>query len=160
LFREFHKLSKYIKFIKFGSVDLILLKFENGICSEFELNRIFEFKWFGLARENLNRPTREKGEASPATRLTRGLPDIGGPHVSGSINPKRYALFRTVGLEGNPTAHERRLLRREANSLAARVGVGELNRVRRGLATRYGGVVDDGGPLGTSGSSGGGSYLR
>jgi hypothetical protein len=38
LFRQFHELSKYIKFAKFGLVEFKLFKFEVGTSIEFELN--------------------------------------------------------------------------------------------------------------------------
>jgi hypothetical protein len=37
--RAFHKLFKYIKFIKFGLVDLFLLNFESSSSIEFEFKR-------------------------------------------------------------------------------------------------------------------------
>ena len=40
--RSFHKLSKNIKFIKFGSVDLKLFNFEKASASKFDLKRKFE----------------------------------------------------------------------------------------------------------------------
>jgi hypothetical protein len=36
--RAFHKLSKYIKFIKFGLADFLEFKFEVGARVEFDLN--------------------------------------------------------------------------------------------------------------------------
>jgi hypothetical protein len=42
LVRAKHKLSEYIKFTKFGSVDFKLFKFEFSISREFELTEI----WF------------------------------------------------------------------------------------------------------------------
>jgi hypothetical protein len=38
LFRQFHEVSKYIKVVKFGSVEFKLFKFEVGTSIEFELN--------------------------------------------------------------------------------------------------------------------------
>jgi hypothetical protein len=49
LFRQFHGLSKYIKFVKFGVVDFKLFKFEFSISREIGINRnsIFEFSGLG-----------------------------------------------------------------------------------------------------------------
>jgi hypothetical protein len=45
----FHELSKYIKFVKFGSVDLSLLNFETSIRLQINSTGKFEFKLRGLA---------------------------------------------------------------------------------------------------------------
>jgi hypothetical protein len=37
--RAFHELSKYIKFVKFGSVDFPILNFEVCISIEFDLEK-------------------------------------------------------------------------------------------------------------------------
>jgi hypothetical protein len=36
----FHELSNYIKFVKFGLVDLKLFDFEKSICKEFEFKEL------------------------------------------------------------------------------------------------------------------------
>jgi IS1 family transposase len=50
--QAFHKLSKNIKFVKFGSVDLKLFNFEQSICKEFVLQiKLTNSNWWA-AREN------------------------------------------------------------------------------------------------------------
>jgi hypothetical protein len=54
--RVFHKLSKYMKFIKFGLANLILLNFEQASVSNFDLNPIIRIWKVGPAREKNNGP--------------------------------------------------------------------------------------------------------
>ena len=66
--RAFDKLSKYIKFVKFGQVDLSLLNFKVDIRLQNKSKLDFEFKLGGLA-EKANGLRRERGNwAGPATR--------------------------------------------------------------------------------------------
>jgi hypothetical protein len=69
--REFHKLSRNIKFINFGSVDISIFNFELGISIEFELNRIKLNSNGGLRRETLTGQREKEEQAGPAMRLAR-----------------------------------------------------------------------------------------
>jgi hypothetical protein len=59
----------------------------------------------------------------------------------------------SVRLEGDPTEGSRRRRRREGSSGAAGVGVGGAPRLRRGVATMRGDVVDEGESIGTGGEA-------
>ena len=84
LARYFHKLSKNIYFIIFGSVDIFLFNFENGNSIEFELNWIIRIWMDGLARETTW--AREKKKSGSAQlRVSRECAAWqGAPPVSGS----------------------------------------------------------------------------
>ena len=78
--REFHKLSRNIKFIKFGLVDIFLFNFEVGSSIEFKLIELIQIWISGLAQE-----TKRAGPATlwrAAGRLT------GGSRMSASVKTR------------------------------------------------------------------------
>jgi hypothetical protein len=85
LVRDFLKLSKDVKFTKFGSVFLKLLNFEIGTSKEFvlKLNSTNSNSW--AARENLlgRRGKNELGQ--PSYALARSGPTDNGVHLSAAV---------------------------------------------------------------------------
>ena len=80
--RAFHELSKYINFVKFGSVDFPIFNFENSICREIwikELNQI----WIVGLRGKIKRASERKRVGPAQQRVSRSRPpDWWAPLVS------------------------------------------------------------------------------